>query len=147
MIHSYEGKEKIKPGIVTHESRGGEAAAALNESLIFGLLTTGAGRLIELLVGDIGLLTAARRRCSASYAEIGGLVASGEGLDGVDPAKDVLLRKAGTGGGGIKPAPAADEDPARPPPGVVAVASAGGEAPAGVGMAAELPPPGGLNSA
>lgn len=116
----------------------------MNESLIFGLLTTGAGVLVPLAVGDIGLLTAARRRCSASYAEIGGLVASGEGLDGVEPAKDGVLRKAGTGGGGIRPAAAA-EDPARPP-GVVAVASAGGEAPAGVGMAAELPP-GGLNSA
>lgn len=123
-----------------YPSLGGDAAAALNESLILGLLI-GVASVLLVFVGDIGLDAAAPvavARRSASSAETGGLVARGEGTEGVE-----MPRNAGTGGGGMSPAAADDPVAAATVP---AGEAGGGEDPGGVGMAAELPP-GGLNSA
>lgn len=114
-------------------SLGGEAAEALNDSLILGLLTTGAGVPPPPMpfVGDI-----------APAPENGGLVARGDGTAGAEPPNEGIPRR----GLGMGPGPAAKL--------VIPLAAAGALAgggdvapPAGVGTAPEAPPPGGLNSA
>lgn len=99
-------------------SLGGDAAAALNDSLILGLLTVRAG--VVPLVGDIG-------------PETGGLVARGEGTTGAELENEVTLRR---GEGATKPF---DRRLGVGPVG-------GGDVADAAGIEPGTPPPGGLNS-
>ena len=144
---------------MTRHSLGGDAADALKESLILGLL---AGAEVAVDVGDIapdGVLPAkaelgARRSVSIAEAETGGEVASGEGTEGAEePENDCMVRNGGIpGGGGInkldvdavaaadveETTPGTDEGAGDP--------EGGGERAGEAGIAAGLPP-GVLNSA
>lgn len=96
-------------------SLGGEAAEALNDSLILGLLTVGAGVPPPIpFVGDI-----------APAPETGGLVANGDGTAGAEPPNEGSPRN----GLGMGPGPAAKLVAAGAPAGGGDVAP-----PAGVGI-------------